>query len=129
MDELTANQWKAIHALIEEPSVAAAARKVGFNARTLFRWLEERAFRRALQATRRKALALASVRLQRIADRAPDVLEKILDDPQATPATRVRAVASALQFSHYGVEVDELEERVAELEQLSQELDEGASSR
>lgn len=121
--ELTARQSRAIAALLSENTVAAAARAVKLNPRTLFRWLEQRHFRQALNRARREALSLANIRLQRLVEEAPQILESIVRDPNASPATRVRAVLAATKIAHNGIEIDEFEDRVADLEKARKALE------
>lgn len=121
--ELTPRQSRAIAALLTEDTVVAAAETVGVNARTLFRWLEQRPFRQALNKARREALSLANIRLQRIVERAPRILENIADDPKASPATRVRAVVAATKIAQHGIEIDEFEDRIADLEEAREAIE------
>ena len=92
---LTPRQTRALAALLREDSVAAAARVAQVNPRTLFRWLEQRPFRQALNKVRREALSLA---------------------------TRVRAVVAAARLAQQGVEIDEFEDRITELEEAKEAM-------
>ena len=128
LPELTPRQSRAIAALLAEDTVLAAAESVGVNARTLFRWLEQRPFRQALNKARREALSLANIRLQRLVDQAPRILEGIVHDPKASPATRVRAVIAATKIAQQGIEIDEFEDRLADLEEAREAIEKAQSS-
>jgi transposase-like protein len=43
-EELTAQQLRGITALIDQPTIAAAAKQIGVHPRTLSRWLREPTF-------------------------------------------------------------------------------------
>jgi len=62
---LTPSQERAVIALIESPSICAAARQSDVSERTLRRWLSENdQFKRSLRRAREQFVALATARLQ-----------------------------------------------------------------
>ena len=65
---------RAIQALLEEPSVSAAAEAAGLNRRTLQRWLVDDDFRRQLREARSESFSQARSRLCYAANEAVDVL-------------------------------------------------------
>ena len=113
---LSRSQEKTIENLLECRTIAQAARQSEVSERTIYRWFKQRPFRLALNEARRNAFALANIRLQVLAEQAPDMLEKIIHDRDATAATRVRALTAALKLSHHAIELDDFADRLADLE-------------
>lgn len=113
---LSRAQQKTIENLLECRTIAQAAERSEVSERTIYRWFKQRPFRLALNEARRDAFALSNIRLQVLADQAPDMLEKIIHDSDATPATRVRALTAALKFSHHAIELDDFADRLRDLE-------------
>jgi|GEM_PF-6743863 len=77
---LTRAQQKTIENLLECRTIAQAAERSEVSERTIYRWFKQRPFRLALNEARRNAFALSNIRLQVLADQAPDLLEKIIHD-------------------------------------------------
>ena len=115
-ESITRAQQKTIENLLECRTIAQAAAQSQVSERTIYRWFKQRPFRLALNEARRNAFALANIRLQVLADQAPDMLEKIIHDRDATAATRVRALTAALKFSHHAIELDDFADRLNDLE-------------
>ncbi|GMV70184.1 MAG: hypothetical protein DYG93_07740 [Leptolyngbya sp. PLA2] len=120
--EVTARQEKAIAALINETTVARAARTSGIGLRTLHRWLvHDPAFRAAYRSARREAFGQAVALTQRYAPLAVTTLAQILSDPSAPHTARVSAAAAILRFGRDGIELDDLADRVEALERAQRE--------
>ena len=120
VDGLTPKQHKALAALLSEPTVKAAAAKVGIGERTLHTWLREPAFDAAYTAARHDAVGRAMGRLQHATGIAVDALVEVLDI--RTPARAAVRVAAAKVIIEYAIrfrELDELESRIAQLEQAA----------
>jgi DNA mismatch repair ATPase MutS len=121
IDGLTPKQHKALAALLSEPTVTAAAAKVGIGERTLHTWLREPAFDAAYTALRHDAVGLAVGRLQHATGSAVDALIEVLDtkDAPAPAAVRVSAAKVIIEYALRFRELDELESRIAQLEQAA----------
>lgn len=76
--------------------VSRAADAVGVGRSTGFRWVALEAVTQALCDVDREAIRTASRRLAQLGAKAVLALEKIIDDPTTTTATRVRALDIAL---------------------------------
>jgi uncharacterized protein YggE len=113
---LTDKQEKAVAALLTEPTISAAAAKAGIGERTLHRWLEEPAFDQAYRNARRKAVQRAIGRLQQVSTAAVAVLVRVMANEEAPSGTRVAAARTVLEFAIRAVELEDHEERLAELE-------------
>jgi len=116
-DKLTTKQEGAIVALLASPSIAEAAKKVGIGTRTLFRWLQDPAFREAYRDARRETVSHAIAMLQAGAMEAVETLRNVMRDAEANAATKVSAAKAVLELSIKAVEVEDLEARIAALEE------------
>jgi len=129
--ELSGKQLAAIEALLSEPSLAAAARRVKVNECTLRRWQKLPAFAAALAAARAAdaagimgVIAGRAELLAAAVDQAMALYQKALAALEADlaaerPADRIRAASviinAALELQRYG----DLAERVRVLEALA----------
>ncbi len=113
---LTPKQEKALAALLSEPTILAAAQKVGVGERTLHTWLGEDAFAAAYRNARRAAVSQAVTRLQQVSSGAVAVLVQVMADKDTPAGTRVSAAKTVLEFSFRAVELEDLAERIAALE-------------
>jgi hypothetical protein len=122
LDELTHKQEKAIVSLLSTPTIAAAAAKCGIGERTLHRWCTEPTFAAAYTAARHDAVGQAVGRLQHATGIAVDALLDVLDSeyaPIAPAAVRVSAAKVIIEYALRFRELDELESRIAALENAS----------
>ena len=106
----------AVVALLSQRSVEDAARVSGVSARTLYRWIQEPDFSAAYRSARRAAFSQSVARLQQMSTAAVSTLGKIMVDPNAPAASRVRAADSVLSQAAKAIELDDLEARISELE-------------
>lgn len=113
--DLTHGQEAALAALLTSATIEAAAKKANVSDRTLHRWLNEAAFRRAYLAARRQSLEQATGALQRAVTDAAAALVRNLTC--GTPGVEVRAAQIILEQTAKGVEMLEFEERLAAVEQ------------
>jgi hypothetical protein len=86
------------------------------NERTLQRYLEEPAFRDALQAAQDDAIAGAVRGLIAVASKGLATLDNLLDDPETAPALKLRASLAALDLLLRLREQKDLATRLAQLE-------------
>ena len=115
--KLTPKQEKAISALLGQPSIEAAAAAIGVNAATIYRWLHEPDLAGAYRLARWEVLQAAIERLHQASSTASEALIEIMEDRQNSAATRSRAAATVLEYSLRAKEVEDLEARIAALEQ------------
>jgi len=107
----------AIAALLAEPTVEAAAKRAGISESTLLRWLQDAAFSAEYRAARRAVVEGAIGRLQQTATQAVDALARNLRC--GIPAVEVGAAKAVLDQAMRGLELLDLAERVAALEQAA----------
>jgi len=109
----------AILALLSQRNVEEAARVAGVGGRTLYRWMKEADFDAAYRAARRAAFSQSAARLQQMCAAAVSTLGKIMVDPNAPAASRVRAADSVLDHAAKAIEIEDVEARVSELERAA----------
>ena len=113
-ENLTRKQEEALVALLSEPTVSAAAEKIGVNEVTLWRWLKLPDFRNAYRAARREAVEKSIAQLQQSSWAASTTLIRLL--ASGSDSVRLRAATTILDQANKGVETLDFEERLAALE-------------
>ena len=113
---LNANQRHALDALLSSPSVAAAARACGLSERTIWRYLADDGFKTELRARQNRAIKATTAALTGMAGRAVQALRDLLNDAETPPSVKARVALGWLRERRAAVELDDLAERVALLE-------------
>ena len=108
---------QAISALLTQPTLAEVATTVGVGEATLRRWLQQESFQAAYRQARREAVGQAIARLQQVTTVAVNTLEAILINPTARESAKVTAARTVLELALRTVELEDLEARIAALEQ------------
>jgi len=117
-EKLSRKKDQAVMALITEPTMKAAADKIGITPRTLYKWLKMPEFRSAYMAAKREAVTVAVARLQQAAAEAVEALRSIMNDPKKPASARVSAARAILEMAIKAIEIEDLEVRIEELERL-----------
>ena len=110
----------AVAALLTQRNVEDAARSVGITTQTLVRWMKVPEFQKAYREARRAAFGQSIARLQQASSAAVSTLLKIMVDTSAPASTRVRAADSVLDHAKQAIEIEDVEVRVAALEQAAE---------
>ena len=110
---------EAIAALLTQRNIEEAARTAGIGTQTLIRWLKIPEFDAAYREARRASVSQSSARLQQASSAAVSTLLKIMVDPNAPASTRVRAADHILDHAKAAIENEDIEVRVAALEQAA----------
>ena len=100
-----------------------AAKVAGVTPRTLYRWQKEPEFDAAYRAAKRTAFGQAIARLHHLSSAAVSILGKVMMDPATPAATKVRAADSILARTAKAIETEEIEGRLAALEEAAQKPD------
>ena len=111
---------EAIAALLSQRNIEEAARFVNIGTKTLLRWLQLPEFDRAYREARRAAFSQSIARLQQASSAAAATLLKIMVDPTAPAASRIRAADSVLGHAAKAIEIEDIEARVSELERTAE---------
>jgi hypothetical protein len=89
----------------------------GVGKQTLIRWLKIPQFQDAYREARRAAVSQSNARMQQASSAAVSTLFKIMMDPSAPASARVRAADRILERAKQGIENEDIEVRLAALEQ------------
>jgi hypothetical protein len=106
----------AIAALISNRTHEEAANEAGISVRTLIRWMKIPEFHEEWLRARRDVVGAATARVQNATGAAAAMLLKTMVDPNASPATHLRAIEAVFNIAHKGFELEDLDIRVARLE-------------
>ena len=118
--KFTRKKEEAIAALLSQRNIEEAAKSIGIGTQTLLRWLKIPEFQAAYLQARRAAVSQSSARLQQATSAAVSTLLKIMVDTAAPPSVRVRAADSVLDHAKQAIEIEDVEIRVAALEQAAE---------
>ena len=117
--KLGRKQEEAIAALLTHRNIEEAAGAAGIGVRTLLRWLKLPEFDAAYRDARRKTFGQAVARLQQGTSAAATTLLKVMIDPSTPASVRVRAADSVFNHAAKAIEIEDIEARVAALEQAA----------
>ena len=117
---LDARQERMILALLEHPTNEKAAAALGISAVTLWRASKKPEFAEAFRKARREAFSQSVARLQHASNAAVGTLLRVMTDREAPAASRVRAADVVLQAALRGMEMEDIEARVSELERVTE---------
>jgi hypothetical protein len=114
-------QEAAIAALLAQPNLTEAASSCGISERTLRRWQRNKAFASRYERERGKLFVGMVDVLKAECSGAVNVLVTIANDATSPAASRVSAASRLIELTLKTGEMQTLEKRVAELEQLAKE--------
>lgn len=115
---LTANQRRALAALLASKSRAEASRRCGLGLRTLQDYEKIPEFAEALEKGRREALADAAHRIAAGYSETVDTLQEIVQNPATPDASRVAAARVLLEYGIKYAEMTDINRRLDKLEEL-----------
>jgi hypothetical protein len=110
----------AIAALLTHRNVDEAAQAVDVGATTLWRWLKLPQFQAEYRKARRDAFSQSIARLQQGTAAAATTLLKTMIDPATPASVRVRAAEAIFNHAAKAIEIEDIEERVSELERAAE---------
>jgi sugar phosphate isomerase/epimerase len=119
VSSLSANQQKALQALLTTTSIGAAAEQCGLHIGTVKRYLADETFAAVYRDQRVLILQETVAGLQRLGTKAIMVLEGSLDDND-DPNAKLRAARTVLD---YIAKLVELERRIRDQDDLEQHLE------
>jgi len=115
-EKLGRKQEEAIAALLSHRNIEEAARAAGVGTRTLIRWLKLPEFGREYRQARREAVHQSVARMQQATGAAATIVMKLMTDPNVPAAVRLRAAECVFDRAIKGIELEDIEARVAALE-------------
>ncbi len=107
---------QAIAALLSQPSIGQAAKKVGIGEKTLFRWLQLDEFRLAYKNARRQVVDQTIAQIQSVLSEAVQTLLSVMADSAAPASAKVSAARALLDIGFKVVEIEDLESRIEKIE-------------
>ena len=107
--------------MLTHRNLEEAAKSIGIGLQTLLRWMKVPDFEKAYRDARRAAFGQSIARLQQASTAAVATLLKVMVDPASPASTRVRAADSVLNHSKHAIEIEDVEVRVAALEQAAEQ--------
>lgn len=111
---------EAVAAMLTQRNVEEAARSVGVSAATLMRWQKLPEFQTAYREARRAAFGQAISRLHQASGAAVSTLLKVMVEPGTPASARIRAADCVLDHAKQTIELEDVEARVAALEQAAE---------
>jgi hypothetical protein len=106
-------------ALLSQRNIEEAARAINVASNTLLHWMKLPEFQTAYREARRAAFGQSIARLQQASSAAVSTLLKVMVDPNTPASTRVRAADSVLDHAAKAIEIEDIEVRVAALEEAA----------
>ena len=107
-----------IAAMLAQPTVEAAAKAAGISYVAAWRWMKDEAVIARYRAARRDAMQHALARLEQAASGAVECLAEVQSKGESESA-RVSAARTILETALKVVELNDIQERLAELERLA----------
>jgi hypothetical protein len=111
----------AIAALLAFPTLTEAAASCGIGESTLRRWLADETFARFYRLERTAMLKGTVNLLRQRSVGAVETLAEVANDKALPAGARVSAARSLIELAIKGAEMQDLEERLGELEQLARD--------
>ena len=119
-EKLAPRQEAAILSLLTSRGIEEAAKAANVPPRTLYRWLKEPAFDSAYRRAKRTAFGQAIARLHQGTGAAAATMLKLMVDPSVPASVRLRAADCVFTHAKNAIELEEVEARVAALEQAAE---------
>jgi predicted DNA-binding transcriptional regulator AlpA len=111
---------RIIVALLDHLTQEKAAASLGISTVTLWRLMQKPDFAAAFRKARRDAVSVSVARLQQATGAAVATLLRIMTDREAPAPSRIRAADVVLHGAFRGMELEDIEARVAELERATE---------
>jgi len=116
-EKLSKRRESAIAILLTTSTLVDASKQIGVSYSTLWRWLQEPGFQKALKEAKKQAVSHATSTLSKICHESVLTLQEIMNDKNAPASARVSAAKCVLDSGLRGIELDDLESRLAVIEQ------------
>jgi hypothetical protein len=118
--KFTRNKEAAIAALLVHRNIEDAARAVGIGTQTLLRWLKIPEFVKEYRRARWEVVQQTIARMQQATGAAGTVILKLMTDPNVPAAVKLRAAECVFDHAMKGIELENFEARLAELERTAE---------
>jgi hypothetical protein len=112
---LSPRQLLALPIIAGEPSIEGAAEKIGVTRKTIYEWLKQDSFKRALEEARKEYVESGFRTLRLAAKRAADKIVKHLDCTDEKVS--LRAAEDIIDFAKEFISLEDHERRIKDLEE------------
>ena len=119
MDTLTDKQKRAIPIILANPKHKEAIKESGINKSTFYTWLQDEGFKSEINRQRDEITQHALNTLKDTSTRAVETLTSLLGND--SPTIQLRASLAIIDFTIKAQELDNLEKRLAFIENLVRE--------
>lgn len=113
---LTPKQAHFLEAMLSSQTIEKAIEKSGISRATAFKYLKDDEFKETLREHQKQLMQNTTTRLQSLTSLALDKLEEYMNDPQTSAHSMNMLINTVLQYAYKGYELQEIEERVNEIE-------------
>ena len=117
MTKTNAKHEKFILALMSTSTIEDAAKLAKIARGTAFQYLRDPEFNEAYLTFRRETMQPVTANLQRVSHKALATLEEVIEDQAAPTSSRVQAARAILDNAYKGLELDDLIQRLAKIEE------------
>ena len=114
--KLSRKKEQAIAALLSQPSIGGAAKKIGIGEKTLFRWLQLDEFKQAYKIARSQVVDQTIAQIQSVMSEALQTLLNVMSDDAAPSSAKVSAARALLDIGFKVIEIEDLENRIEKIE-------------
>jgi len=109
---------QAVAVLLSEPTIVKAAKRIGVDEATLYRWLREEDFKEQYRQAKQQVVEHAITQLQNACTEAVATLRQVMADREAPASARVAAARTVLEQAIKAVELEDIEKRIEALEAI-----------
>ncbi|MBL8173241.1 MAG: SEC-C domain-containing protein [Bryobacterales bacterium] len=103
MTQLTPAQLTVVQALATGATLTAAARLAAISRPTVYSWLNQPAFQKALAIAEHEHAVTVRDRLQSLSTQALDTLQALLNNPKSSPSVLLRASLAILNRKNWAL--------------------------
>jgi hypothetical protein len=124
---LSARQRLALPVIAAEPTIEGAAEKIGVTRKTIYEWLKQDFFKRALEEARKEYVESAFRTMRLSAKAAADKIVKHVDSTDEKVS--LRAAEDIIEFAKEFISLEDHERRIKELEERLEQAQADAGPR
>lgn len=123
LSKLKPKQEKFIISLMSKPTTEEAIQEAGINRNTAYKYLRDPTFSEEYRRIRRETMQQVTSKLQKASVLAVETLLDVMTDKElSTPSSRVQASRTVLENAYKGIELDDLQQRIEQLEEKFSKL-------
>jgi len=116
--DLKPKQEKFIISLMSKATTEEAIKDAGINRSTAYKYLRDPEFSNEYRRIRRETMQQVTSKLQNASSIAVETLLDVMADKElSTSSSRVQASRTVLENAYKGIEMDDLQQRIEQLEE------------